>query len=72
MKLKHLYILPDIYDQKTVMKTSQEIKKAIKQCDKAQDKDDPKLCPVWPEDDYLYCIDCTCRTEWRWVLGEKY
>jgi len=54
------------------MKTSQEIKKAIKQCDKSQDKDDPKLCPVWPEDDYLYCIDCTCRTAWRWVLGEKY
>jgi len=62
------------------MKSAQEIKKALKDCDKAQDKDNPKLCPVWPKDDNLYCVDCTtfvgaaaqstasCRNALRWVL----
>ena len=50
------------------MKTDKEIQQALGQCDKAQEKNDPKLCPVWPDDDSLYCHDCTCRAAWRWVL----
>ena len=54
-----------------LMRTEKEIKIAMKQCSEARNKDDPKLCPVWPKDDYLYCVDCTCRHAWRWVLEEK-
>lgn len=50
------------------MKTGKEVKVAIKQCEKAQTTDNPKLCPVWPGDGSLYCIDCTCRAAWRWIL----
>jgi hypothetical protein len=50
------------------MKTEQEIKSAIKQCLKAMKKDDPKLCPVWPKNESLYCVDCTCRYAMRWIL----
>lgn len=53
------------------MKTKEEIEAAIEQCDKAQQEDNPKLCPVWPQDDSLYCVDCTCRYGWRWVLETK-
>jgi hypothetical protein len=52
------------------MKTETEIRNAIKACSKAQETDNPKLCPIWPKDDDLYCIDCTCRYAMRWVLGE--
>ncbi|MDD5649989.1 MAG: hypothetical protein PHF86_06175 [Candidatus Nanoarchaeia archaeon] len=54
------------------MKTKEQIEQAIAQCDVAQEKDDAKLCPVWPNDpNGLYCIDCTCRYAWRWVLEIK-
>ena len=50
------------------MKKSKEIRDAIESCKKAQEKDNPKLCPIWPEDENLYCIDCTCRSALKWVL----
>ena len=53
------------------MKTGKEIRAAIKQCGQAQQKDDPSKCPLWPNDDTLYCIDCTARSAWRWVLEIK-
>lgn len=52
------------------MKTESEIRAAMKACSKAQKTDNPKLCPIWPEEETLYCIDCTCRYAMRWVLGE--
>lgn len=52
------------------MKTESEIRAALKACSKAQETDDSKLCPIWPEEGTLYCIDCTCRYSMRWVLGE--
>lgn len=53
------------------VKKSAEIKIAMKQCSKAMDKNDPKLCPLWPKDPDLWCHDCTARSAWKWVLGEK-
>jgi hypothetical protein len=50
------------------MKTKEQIEEAIKQCDVAQKKGKANLCPVWPEDTNLYCVDCTCRYAWRWIL----
>ena len=52
------------------MKTESEIRDAIKACSEAQKTDDPKLCPIWPGDETMYCIDCTCRYAMRWILGE--
>lgn len=50
------------------MKTKEQIEQAISQCDKAQKENNPKLCPVWPKNENLYCVDCTCRYGFRWVL----
>ena len=50
------------------MKNAHEVQEAIDACDKAQLANDPKLCPMYPEDKYLYCVDCTCRDALRWVL----
>jgi hypothetical protein len=58
-------------DPEESMKGPWEIKVAMKQCSKAMKKDDPKLCPLWPKDSYLYCHDCTAHYAWRWILGEK-
>lgn len=52
------------------MKTESEIRAAMDACSKAQETDNPKLCPVWTEEETLYCIDCTCRYAMRWVLEE--
>jgi hypothetical protein len=53
------------------MKTKEQIEEAIKQCDIAQQHDKASLCPIWPKDDSLYCVDCTCRYALRWVLEIK-
>jgi hypothetical protein len=50
------------------MKNEQEIKAAIKSCDEAQAANDPKQCPIWPDEPDLYCVDCTCRYAMRWIL----
>jgi hypothetical protein len=53
------------------MKNSQDILQALAKCVEAQKNDDPKLCPIYPEDESLTCLDCTCRDAFKWVLGEK-
>jgi len=56
-------------DPEELVKGPKDIKIAMKQCSQAMKKDDPKLCPLWPKDNSLYCHDCTARYAWRWVLG---
>lgn len=50
------------------MKTEKEINTAITSCEKAQMEDSPKLCPIYPEESTLDCINCTCRDAWNWML----
>lgn len=51
------------------MRTAKEIKDTIKKCEAAQAKG--KDCPIWPDDDILICVDCTCRLALKWVLQIK-
>lgn len=53
------------------MKSEQEIRNSLEQCEKAYQLDDSKMCPIWPEDKVLYCSDCTCMSALKWVLGIK-
>jgi len=53
------------------MKTKEQIEQAIAQCDVAQQQEKASLCPIWPKDKDLYCVDCTCRYALRWVLEIK-
>lgn len=52
------------------MKTEQEIKSALICCETAQIENNSKLCPVYPEESILDCLNCTCRDAWNWVLKE--
>lgn len=53
------------------MRSEEEVKKAIEQCESAQLNDDPKLCPMYDKDESLYCVDCTCRDAFNWFLENK-
>lgn len=50
------------------MKTDEEVLAAISQCEAAQLSDNVKLCPMYSEDEDLYCHDCTCRDAFNWFL----
>jgi len=53
------------------MKNSQDITQALEKCVEAQKADDPKLCPIYPKDESLTCLDCTCRDAFKWVLEDE-
>lgn len=59
------------YMSSNKIKTIQDIQTAIKQCSIAQRNWDVKKCPIWSNDEELYCHDCTCRSALRWTLGVK-
>jgi len=55
------------------MKTEEEIRAAYNQCTEyrqAEEGDEKVYCPLWPDDDYPGCCDCTARHAWRFVLDE--
>jgi hypothetical protein len=52
------------------MKTQKDIEKALLKCSVAMKDDDPKMCPLWPQDEDLYCHDCTARYAFRFVLDK--
>jgi hypothetical protein len=53
------------------VKNSHEITQALEKCMEAQKADDPKLCPIYPKDESLTCLDCTCRDALKWVLEDE-
>lgn len=52
------------------MKTEKEITNALTRCAEAMKDNDASLCPLWPQDDDLYCHDCTARYAFRFVLDQ--
>ena len=54
--------------KKVKMKSEEQIKKADRQCEAAQVTDDPRLCPIYSDDEPLDCLNCTCRDVFNWIL----
>lgn len=63
-------IICKIKEERAGAKTIPEVRAAIAQCSEAIKADNPKLCPIWPDDEDLYCHDCTCRNAMRWFIGD--
>jgi hypothetical protein len=64
-------VLDTIGKKGVSMKSEAQIIEAIQQCETAQIIDDPKLCPIYPDEEALDCVSCTCRDAFIWILKGK-